>query len=832
MLANYLLIASRNLARQRGYALVNTFGLAIGLTAALFILMYVRDELTFDTHHPDAQHTYRMGWRVQAPNGESNAFGAIPAGWDNYLKNTYPGVTKIGSFSAEGMPTTIHFPQTDKKILTEDIIWAEASLFDILAIDIKKGDPTTPLKNINTILLSESAAEELFGDEDPIGKTVRVSHTWSTRGQKIDLMISAVYRDFPSNTHINPKYVANILALKAVTPGLDNMLNTSMGDGEQGYFSSSLMVCTDDTQLPAIQADLQAKASDLARRFDPNLKVTPVIRKITDVHFDQDIDWATDHKSANRKYISVFVTIALLILLVACINYINLATAQSAGRAKEIGLRKTFGGLRRQLFFQFMAESFLMVSGAMLIALLLAIVFLSPFNALTGKDFSVLHLFSGPMVLLAGGIVAGVTLLAGSYPALFISGFHPVTVLKGKFAFRKGSTALRQVLTAVQLCVAITLLVGSVVVVQQMNLMRHSKLNEAGKQIVSIRYGGFSGPATDQQYGTLKTLIQKDPEIEAVTLANHLPRLDFFGPINMRMQFPDISEEQHEWFQLNGDFDFPKTFRMQLLAGRDFDHERPADSTAVLLNRAAVQALGLTPETAVGKTIVRPVYSYSYGPPDSTQGAVSGQVIGVVEDFPYRSMHHKIDPLAICPKPHAIDRIIHVRLPARKMGEKIASLENAWKQVFPEFGFDYWFVDEEFGRMYENETQIAELTKQFALLAMLITCVGLYGLAAFLARQRLREIGIRKTLGATSGQILTLLLRVFGKILLIGCLIGIPVAVYLSGRWLQNFEYQAPLSVFVFAGAVATIALITLLTVGYESLRASMVNPVQTLRSE
>ncbi len=832
MFSNYFLIAARNLARQRGYALINTFGLAIGLAAGLLILMYVRDELMFDTHHPDAENTYRMGWRIQAPNGETNAFGGTPAGWDNYLKNTYPGISKIGSFTADGMPTTLHYPVKDKKILTEDIIWAEASLFDILAIQIRSGDPVSPLKEINTIMLSESAAKELFGDEDPVNKTLQVSHTWTTQGRKLDLMVSAVYRDFPTNTHINPKYIGNILALKAATPGLDIMLNTSMGDGEQNYFASSLIVCRDAGQLTSIQADLQKKASELARRFDPNLKVTPIIRKITDVHFDQDIDWATDHKSANRKYISIFITIALLILLVACINYINLATAQSAGRAKEIGLRKTFGGMRHEVFFQFMAESFLMVLGAMLIALLLAMLFLAPFNAVTGKHFAIAQLFSGPMLLLTAGIVTSVTLLAGSYPALFVSGFQPVTVLKGKFAFRKGSNTLRQFLTTVQLCVAVTLLVGSVIVVRQMNLMRHSKLNEAGKQIVSIRYGGFSGPATDQEFGKFKNLVMQDPEIQAATLANHLPRLDYFGPINMQMQFPDLSEERHEWFQLNGDFGFPKTFNMNLIAGRDFDPNRPADSTAVLLNRSAVNALKLSPEQAVGKTIIRPDYTMNYAPPDSTRAPISGTVIGVVEDFPYRSMHHKIEPLAVCPKPHPVDRIIHVRLPADNMGEKIVLLENAWKQVFPEFGFDYWFVDEEFGRMYENETQIAELTKQFAVLAMLITCVGLYGLAAFLARQRIREIGIRKTLGATNRQILALLLGVFGKLLLIGCIIGIPVALYLLDRWLQNFEYRTPMSFLIFAGAVGTIALITFVTVGYESLRASMVNPVKTLRSE
>lgn len=246
----------------------------------------------------------------------------------------------------------------------------------------------------------------------------------------------------------------------------------------------------------------------------------------------------------------------------------------------------------------------------------------------------------------------------------------------------------------------------------------------------------------------------------------------------------------------------------------------------------AVKALHLTPETTVGKTIIRPAFSMGYGPPDTTRAPINGTVIGVIQDFPYRSMHHKIEPLAISPKPHPVDRIIHVRLPARNMGQKIATIEKAWKQVFPDFGFDYWFVDEEFGRMYENETQIARLTRQFSILAMLITCVGLYGLAAFLARQRVKEIGIRKSLGASNRQILLMLLRVFGKIMLIGCFVGIPVALFLSSRWLKNFEYQAPLSVMVFLGAISVIALVTVITVGYESLRASMANPVKALRTE
>lgn len=831
MLINYFLLAFRNLKKQRGYTVVNTLGLAIGLASAMFILLYVYDELTFDQIHPQYNSTYRMGYRAEYPNGDSEAYPAVPAGWDNYIKDNYSGIGDITSYTSTGMPTSIYNNANDRIVLTEDIIWAEPSIQTLVYIPISKGS-ANPLKEVNSMILSASAARELFGDEDPINKSVSISHAYMTNNQKVEMMVTGVYDDIPSNSHIRPKYVCNMLSLKPFITDLETLLMNSMGDSDNNFFTQSFFVCHDESRLPAIQDDLQKRANAIIARYNLNFKLKPLIQKISNVHFDKEIDWSINHKSADKKYVYVFITLALLILVVACINYINLSTAKSAGRAREIGLRKTFGGIRFQLFFQFMIESFVLVIVAAIVSLLLILLFIPQFNALTGKTFSASYLLHPDVLAILAFVVLLVTLLAGSYPALFISSFQPANVLKGKFAFRKGSNLFRQFLTTLQFFVAVTLLAGTVIVVRQMNLMRNSKLNEAGKQIVSIRYGGFTGFANDSRYLAFKQLILQDPEIQHVTLANHLPRLDFFGPINMQMQFPDISEEKHDWFQLNGDYDFPKTFGIKIIAGRDFDPKNLADSTAILLNESAVRSLKLTPEEVVGKTVVRPDFIMGYAPPDTTKAPVTGQVIGVVEDFPYRSMLRKIDPLAISPKPHMFDRIIHVRLPSGKMGEKIANLEKNWKQIFPDFGFDYWFVDEEFGRMYENETQVAELTEKFSALAILIACVGLYGLAAFMSEQRTKEIGIRKTMGASNGEILFLLLKVFGKLLLIACVIGIPLAYYFSYQWLQTFVYKTGLSVFVFGGAVLAITLITMITVGYESFKASWTNPVNALRHD
>ncbi|MEJ0055167.1 MAG: FtsX-like permease family protein [Bacteroidota bacterium] len=472
MLFNYFLLAFRNIIKQRGFAFVNMLGLALGLASALFILLYVRDELTFDTMHPRASSTYRMGYVLNFPNGERDAAPYAPAGWDNYLKANYEGIEEIGGYESNGMPVSILNEGPDRTVMTEEFIWAESSMTNIIYLPIVKGDRTNPLREINSIIINESSAKELFGDEDPINKIVLVSHEYATRRKKIEMMVTAVMKDLPSNSHVNPKFVANLLALKQFTPELENLLNSSMGEGNNRYFIQSYFVCSDEKKIPAIQADLQKRANNLVLANHWDFKLTPVIRKITDIHFDKEMDWTIDHKTADIKYIYVFATIAILILLVAGINYINLSTAKSASRAREIGLRKTFGGIRSQLFFQFMLESFVLVLLSSVIALLLVIFFTPQFNDLTGKTFTIGHVLNGQMLLIVGGVILFVTLLAGSYPALFVSGFEPATVLKGKFAFRKGSNVFRQFLTTVQFIVAVTLLAGTVIIVRQMDLLK------------------------------------------------------------------------------------------------------------------------------------------------------------------------------------------------------------------------------------------------------------------------------------------------------------------------------------------------------------------------
>lgn len=335
MLYNYFLLAVRNLKRQRGYTIVNTLGLATGIAAAMFILLYVFDELTFDQIHPQHATTYRMGYYAQFENGQSESFPAVPAGWDNYIRDNYDDIGDITSYTSAGMPTSIYYPANDKIVLTEDIIWAEQNIDKVIYMPIIKGSSTEPLKEINSIIMSKSAAYELFGDEDPLNKLVSVSHTFMTNNQKIEMMVTAVYDDIPANSHIRPKYICNILALKPFIENLETLMMNSMGDTENNFFTQSLFVCNNESKIPLIVDDLQKKANAIIERFNLNFKLKPLIQKISNVHFDQEIDWAINHKSADKKYIYVFITLAIMILLVACINYINLATARSASRARN-----------------------------------------------------------------------------------------------------------------------------------------------------------------------------------------------------------------------------------------------------------------------------------------------------------------------------------------------------------------------------------------------------------------------------------------------------------------------------------------------------------------
>lgn len=821
MLYNYIIIAFRNFQRQKLFALLNMFGLALGLASAILIFLYVTDELQYDVMHPQYKNTYRIGCTFTNPNGQVFDNTTSPGFWVKHLLETRSEVLDGTRVDYIGYPTSLHHKATDKIILTEEIKWAEPGFDDIIDFKLAKGNQEKMFEDHFTILLSETGAKRLFGEEDPIGEVISIKHPFATQGREIDVMIRGIYDDFPSNSHFKPKYIVNVNAFRSVVPNFTNyMEGTRFAD--QIEFFENYIVVKPGSDIKPIQELLNEQAQRLIQSDSgasaAGFKMSAFLTKMSDLHFDEKNLWENDSTRGDRKYLMIFSSVAILILLIACINYMNLATARSSRRAKEVGLRKSLGSKRSELAKQFFYESMLMTLGSLLIAILLVFLLLQPFNQLAHKTFTLASLANPYMIATIILIVLFMAFLSGSYPAFYLSAFKPVDVLKGQVIKGKGAELFRKSLVTIQYAVSLILIISTLIVVRQMDHMQNTKLNQQGSQLLSIRYGGI---AEQSKFAAFKQAVLEDKDIEHVTMANHLPRLNYFGYIGANLRFPEIDDKNLQWNKLNVDFDFAKTYSLEFIAGRDFDANNVSDSSGMILNEAALKALNQPIEKIIGASVV-----------DVNDQNRSFKVIGIVKDFPFRSMHQTIEPLVLSPRVHFIDRIAYVKLPPGKFQEKIAFIEMKWKELFPAVGFDYWFLSDEFTRMYEMEARVSSMAKSFAILAILITVLGVFGLASYTAEQKTKEVGIRKVLGAAIAQVVGMFVWIFLKIFLIACVIAIPVAYFMADTWLSGFAYRASIGGEIFALSLVGLLLITLITVSYETWKAARTNPVNSLRSE
>ncbi|WP_276373483.1 ABC transporter permease [Chryseolinea sp. H1M3-3] len=822
MLRNYFVIAFRNFLKQKSYTFINVFGLAVGLASAICIFLYVEDELSYNTNHPGYEDIYALAVSIHNREGRIDYFPLVPGGWANRLKQTLPEVESVAKEDWFGYPTTLHHKPTDKIILTEEIRWVSNGFGEVLNIPLINGNPKKALELSNSILLSEEGAKTLFGNQEALNQPITMKHPFLGNGQEIELVVTGVYKNYPSNSHFKPKYIINSLSVKMI-------FDQQQANGFEQYYNSmsfnSGFFYTYVKLTPG--SDTKNLRTELARLTEETFKTDSAFQaqggklgfdvvNMKDIHFDSRMSWEANTRG-DKTYLAIFSGVAILILVIACINYMNLATARSSKRAKEVGMRKSLGGMRSELAFQFIQESGLVTLLSLVVAMVLVVVLLPAFNTLSNKSFGILDLFNPQIILIISLTVVFVTIVGGSYPAFFLSAFKPAEVLKGKLTKGKGADLFRTSLVTLQFSVAMILVIATVVILKQMNLMQESKLNEKGDQILSIRYGGSAPP---EKYQPFKNAVLSDPDIEHVTIGNHLPRLDFFGPTGAVYRFADVSDQEYQWNQLNVDFDFPATYDLEFIAGRNFDPNNTADSSAFLMNEAAVKALNKTPEDVIGLSA------------EHVQSRRHGNVIGVIKDFPFRSAHYTIEPLVLNPRPHQIDKIVYVQLPAGKIAEKIAFLEKTWKEVIPGVGFDYWFLRDEFNRMYETERRISGMAKSFAVLALAITILGLYGLASYTAEQKTKEVGIRKVMGASSSQIVKMFLKNFIVLFLIASAVAIPLSWYLSDQWLSGFAYRIPLSAMIFVFCIAALMIITLLTVSYETFKASVADPIKAIKYE
>ncbi|MEM9671657.1 MAG: ABC transporter permease [Bacteroidota bacterium] len=818
MLKNYFKVALRGFAKQKGYAFLNILGLSIGLASVILIFIYIQDELSYNTMHPAPYQTYGIGDEYTNEQGEKSKFAAAPSGWGPMLKEQMPEVLEVFRYLSMGYPFSMRNPETDNVLLTQDgeAFLVESSYPEVMHFPLVQGNREAVLANPNSIVLSETAARRLFGSTDVVGRQLDMKHVFIT-DEYINLEVTGVMKDYPGNSHMRPDF---LLSLEIFDDYLRENAGVSLAEflsGMDRFYISSYVRIADGADIRKVEAGLEQIIQD--HLADQASQHDPFFTSMANFHFAEDVDWSNWNRAADFDYVIVLASIGFMILLIACINYMNLATAKSAKRSKEVGIRKSLGSSRGKLMVQFFQESLVTAFLALMIALVLTILVLPMFNELTDKQFAFASLWQANILVGLLIIWLGVALVAGSYPAVFLSGFKPVEVLKGKLIIGKGPAYFRKTLVVVQFVVSVLLIISTGVILQQMNMLRSSKLYEQAEQIVSVRFGG--GIAPIERYQTLKNEVQEDPKMREVTLAAHLPRRESFARLDASFMFPEISGDQvYDWKQLHGDYDFPEVFDLEFVAGRSFDPQNPADSNNYLLNEAAVRNLNKAPNEIIGFTLL------------DTATNQSGRVVGVVKDFPYESIHSSIKPLAIQGQPHPTNQILYVKLPVEQLSEKLATLEAKWKEVLPGVGFDYWFLSEEFGRMYYTEIKMANLVQFFSILAVFIACLGLYGLASYTAEQKTKEIGIRKVLGGTVSQILVMLVSSFLKMIFIACLLALPLGYWLMQDWLQNFTYRVDINWIIFVLSVAIIVGITIITVAYESMKASMINPTKALRYE
>lgn len=820
MYKNFLLIAYRNFKKQMSFTLLNMFGLALGLASAILIFLYVTDELRYDTMHPHYKDTWRIGATWHDPNGQAFDNIESPGYFLQYLKNNRSEIQKAVRIAYMGYPTSLHHKAKERIILSEEIRWAEPDFDQVLSFELAEGSRQDMFRDPASMVLSQSGARKLFGTANPIGEVVTLKHLWGTRNREIDVKVTGVYKDYPSNSHFKPQFIVNIQALRPMYEGhFDEFLSGQHFNDYMGWFENYIVTRpgADMQQVNTVLGQLATQLSRDSMLQARNVKLSAFTTPMSQLHFDKKNMWE-GHTKGDKTYLTIFGIIALLIILIACINYMNLATARSVKRANEVGLRKSLGSNRGAIAKQFFLESYITVSGALFMALLLSVIFIQPFNLLASKTFTIGSLFHPVMIAVVLGIVLFMGFIAGIYPALYLSGFQAVQVLKGNIVKGKAADFFRKGLVTAQYTVALVLIICTFIVIGQMEKLKTTKLNEKGNQLLSIRFGGIADPA---RYELFKSEVLKDHEIKYVTMGNHLPRLDYFGWVGFEVKFPDFSDKDLQWNCLNVDYDFPKAFGLELVAGRDFQQGNVNDSNALIMNEAAVKAINQPVEKLIGATVTTRFDS----------GRVY-KVIGVMKDFPFRSMHQPVEPLMLSSRPHFIDKIVYVQLPAGKFAEKLAVVEKQWRAAFPNTGFDYWFLSDEFNRMYVVEERVSSLAKSFAMLAILITVLGVFGLATYTAEQKTKEVGIRKVLGAGNREVAALFLYSFLKIFAIACLVAVPLAWLAAYKWLQGFSYRTNISPLVFSLSIAGLLLLTLFTIAYEVWKSVRINPVKSLRAE
>lgn len=811
MFQNYVKIALRNLRKHKAYSFINVVGLAVGLACCLLISLYVKDELSYDRYHAKADRIFKVVMDARRPEKQSQ-FALTPAPLAEALVRDFPEVettTRLFTFFGEGLVR-----HGEKRFNETGIYFGDSTFFDVFSIPLLRGDIKTALTQPNNVVLSETAARKYFpqagsamGYEDPRGKTLSINN------DGFDLQVTGVMQDIPANTHFHCDF---LISLSTTRMSRNPSFITNNNFHTYAVLRPNASAQALEAKFPA--AIKKYAAAQVAARFGQSFEEYTAagnetkwkLVSIADIHLRSNREYEIE-ANGNITSVYLFAAIAAIVLLIACINFMNLATARSASRAKEIGVRKVVGSNRLQLLRQFLTEALLLSFLALLIALVLVELFLPTFNQLAGKQIETSFFANGKSLAALLGVTVLVGLLAGSYPALVLSAMRPVLVLKSSSSINKSGAWIRRGLVVFQFAVSVALIAGTLIVHNQLGFVLNRRLGFDKEQVLVIKRASALG----QQREAFKQKLLQNSNVINAAASTTLP-----GKLYGRSTYRALgapAENSHAMHEMYVDENFLPTLGIALNTGRNFSFEFATDTSAVILNEAAAKLFDWN----------EPIGQFLTQPGDSLWRA---NVIGVVQDFHFESLHKQIQPLVILYQPSF--QYLSIRVRPENIAATVQAVETLWHEFAPQQPFEFAFLDQDFDAQYRAEERTGKIFGIFAVLAILIACLGQFGLASFTIQKRTKEIGVRKVLGASATSIVSLLSKEFVKLVVIAMLIASPLAYYVMNRWLQDFAYRIDIGVltFVLAGSVALV--IALLTVSLQSLRAAMANPVEALRYE
>jgi len=809
MIRNYIKTAYRSLLKNKGFTLLNVLGLSLGLASCLLIIFYVVDELSYDRYNTKADRIYRVNEDLKL--GENNVrYAVCMPPLAQTLKNDFPYVENTVRIKNAG---SRHVKKGVQNILENNIAFADPSLFDVFTLPMISGSSQTALAEPNSVVLTESTAKKYFNGTAVVGRTL-------TFDDRNFYKVTGVIKDIPRTSHFNFDFFISM----ATFPD-------SRSDEWLRSDYNTYVLFRDATDHKRLEAALPAFLNKYSGpQMQSQLKMNTAAFEKSGSYFRLNLTALTDiHLKSNRtgelgpnstmQYVYIFSAIALFILLIACVNFMNLSTARSANRAREVGVRKVLGSPRKYLVFQFLTESVLITLVAALIAFFAAVALLPAFNQLSGKNIVINGQMLGWLIPALVCIILIVGWLAGAYPALFLSAFQPVNVLKGKLSAGFKGGGLRSFLVVMQFSISIFLIIGTLVIHNQLNYIQNKDLGYNRNQVLIVQNAFELG----SQAQTFKKEVKQIPGVDDATLTGYLPTA---GQKNTSIFFKDASFDQKEamfpqtW---EVDADYIKTLDMKMAAGRSFSNENLTDSSAIIINEAAAKFLGL--DNPVNKTLYR-----SNGGEQVVSNSKQYHIIGVVRDFNFASLRDVVSPMVLVMGHN--NNTLSVRMNAKNIPALLAQIRNKWSGLSPGVQMNFSFMDQDFDAIYRTERRTGVVSIVFTSLALIIACLGLFGLAAYAAEQRTKEIGIRKVLGASVSAITAMLSFDFIKLVFIAILIALPAGWYLMNKWLQDFAYRVNIQWWVLALAGITAVFIAFITIGFQSIKAALSNPVNSLRSE